>query len=346
MAFRRLSGNSRINIAAIGIGALYGLTLRFFFTAQKLPHGAADVLGTAFLVMTVAFLFGVPFTMGYITVTARFYLAQESSHPSPNAAYWIFFPWLPAIVAILLAALLAWEGSICLLFAAPIMLIMASVGGLSAGLSQRKRFRPVELSAVALLPLALVLLEAHVPDPLSYRIVETTIRIQAPAVAVWQNIVQVPTIDAKELPSSWVRTVGFPRPVEATLSHEGVGGVRNASFTGGLVFTETVDRWDGLHDLRFSIHANTDSIPPTTLDEHVKVGGRYFDVLEGEYRLEPLSNGDTLLHLSSRERVSTHFNPYAGFWTDAVMRSIQRSILDVVKHRAEAQVVKNAGNAP
>ena len=125
--------------------------------------------------------------------------------------------------------------------------------------------------------------------------------------------------------------------MEATLSHEGVGGVRQASFTGGLVFTETIDHWDSLHDLSFSIHANTSQIPPTTLDEHVQVGGRYFDVLEGEYRLESLSDRETLLHLSSRERVSTHFNPYAGLWTDAVMRSIQNSILLVIKHRAETQ---------
>lgn len=345
MGFWRFSNNPVVNIAAIAIAALYGLALRFFFTSQKLPHPAADVLGTAFLVMTVAFLFCVPFAMGYIAVTARFHLAQESSHSPPNIAYWIFFPWLPAIVAILLAALFAWEGSVCLLFAAPIMLIMASVGGISAGLSQRRQFRPVQLSAVALLPLALVLLEGYLPDPLSYRTVETAIRIHAPAEAVWRNIVRVPAIDARELPSSWVRTVGFPRPVEATLSHEGVGGVRNASFTGGLIFTETVDRWDDLQDLRFSIRANTNSIPPTTLDEHVKVGGRYFDVLEGEYRLERLDDGDTLLHLSSKERVSTHFNPYAGFWTDAVMRSIQSSILKVIKQRAETPGVKTATNA-
>ncbi len=87
-------------------------------------------------------------------------------------------------------------------------------------------------------------------------------------------------------------------------------------------------------------------MPPTTLDEHVKPGGRYFDVVEGEYRLEQAPEGDTLLHLSSRERVSTHFNPYVGFWTDAVMRSLQDSILQVIRHRAEAQVVKIASNAP
>jgi hypothetical protein len=344
MDFRSLTSNTRVNVTAIVIGAVYGLAIRFFFTLQKLPHGAADVLGTAFLVMTVAFLFGVPFAMGYITVTARFHLTRESTLRPPNVAYWIFLPWLPSIIAMLLAALFAWEGSICLLFAAPIMLLMSSVGGISAGLTQRRQFRPVQLSAIALLPLLLVILESKVPDAQSLRTVETSIRIHAPAAAVWENIIRVPAIHTGELPASWVRTAGFPRPVEATLSHEGVGGVRNASFTGGLVFIETVDGWDDLHDLRFSIHANTNSIPPTTLDEHVKVGGRYFDVLEGEYRLKPLSGGDTLLQLSSRERVSTHFNPYAGFWTDAVMRSIQSSILQVIKHRAEAEGVRTATN--
>jgi hypothetical protein len=346
MDLGRLTSNARVNLTAIVIGTVYGLVIRFFFTLQKMPHRVADVVGTAFLVMTVAFLFGVPFAMGYITVTARFHLARESTLGPPNVAYWIFFPWLPSIVAMLLAALFVWEGSICLIFAAPIMLVMASIGGIAAGLTQHRQFRPAQLSMVALLPVLLVILESKLPDAQSLRTVETVIHIHAPVVAVWQNIIRVPAISAAELPSSWVRTVGFPRPVEATLSHEGIGGVRHASFTGGLVFTETVDGWDSLQDLRFNIHANTNAIPPTTLDEHVKVGGLYFDVLEGEYRLEQTSEADTLLHLSSRERVSTHFNPYAGFWTDAVMRSIQGSILQVIKHRAEAYIVKTASNVP
>jgi hypothetical protein len=124
--------------------------------------------------------------------------------------------------------------------------------------------------------------------------------------------------------------------VAATLSHEGIGGVRQASFTGGLVFTETVNRWEPEQDLRFSIHANTDSIPPATLDEHVTVGGAFFDVLDGEYRLEQRPDG-VLLHLSSRERLSTHFNPYAGRWTDAVMKAIQEQILAVIRNRCELQ---------
>ena len=100
-----------------------------------------------------------------------------------------------------------------------------------------------------------------------------------------------------------------------------------------MLFLETVDVWEPQHRLAFSIAA--DAVPPTTLDEHVRVGGEYFDVLRGEYRLEPLSNGIIRLHLSSRQRVSTDFNWYAHLWTDAVMSDLQKRILFVIKNRCE-----------
>ena len=106
------------------------------------------------------------------------------------------------------------------------------------------------------------------------------------------------------------------------------------------MFTETVNKWEPEDDLRFSIHANTDSIPRTTLDEHVTIGGAFFDVLDGEYQLEQRPDG-VLLHLKSRERLSTHFNPYAGQWTDAVMRAIQEQILAVIRRRCEVDASGN-----
>jgi hypothetical protein len=80
----------------------------------------------------------------------------------------------------------------------------------------------------------------------------------------------------------------------------------------------------------------TEQTPPTTLDEHVTVGGKFFDVLYGEYTLEALHNGSTRLHLVSRHRMSTDFNWHAHLWTDAVMNDLQHRILLVVKNRAEA----------
>jgi hypothetical protein len=172
------------------------------------------------------------------------------------------------------------------------------------------------------------------------RNVESVIDIAAPPAAVWQNIERVPRIRAAELPSSWSHTIGFPDPVEATLSREGVGGVRHASFEGVVLFIETIDVWEPERRLGFSIRAQTEQIPKTTLDEHVTVGGKFFDVLYGEYRLEPLPNGQTRLHLLSRHRVSTDFNWYAHLWADGVMSDLQRRILVVVKNRSEL-VVKN-----
>jgi hypothetical protein len=72
------------------------------------------------------------------------------------------------------------------------------------------------------------------------------------------------------------------------------------------------------------------------LDEHVTVGGDFFDVLRGEYTLEPLPHGTTRLHLESQHRVSTDFNWYAHLWTDAIMADLQNTILLVVKNRCES----------
>ena len=50
---------------------------------------------------------------------------------------------------------------------------------------------------------------------------------------------------------TWAQRIGFPRPIEATLSYEGVGGVRHASFERGLMFVETVTDWEPEHRLAF-----------------------------------------------------------------------------------------------
>jgi hypothetical protein len=89
------------------------------------------------------------------------------------------------------------------------------------------------------------------------------------------------------------------------------------------------------HKLSFSIKSDPSSVPLTTLDEHVMVGGRYFDVLRGTYEIVELSETSSLLKLSSEVKISTRFNFYAGFWAKFLMSDIQNTILDVIKLRAE-----------
>lgn len=119
--------------------------------------------------------------------------------------------------------------------------------------------------------------------------------------------------------------------------------MRQARFEGGVLFLEEVTAWEPGRRLAFTIDAQEHLIPPTTLDEHVTIGGPYFDVLTGTYEIEPRPGGGVVLHLASELRVSTTFNLYAGWWADIVMASIQDHILAIVKARCERLAAASRG---
>ena len=148
----------------------------------------------------------------------------------------------------------------------------------------------------------------------------------------------MPLISEREQFFSVSHLLGFPRPLEAKLIGEGVGAVRQATFEHGVLFVETINEWDAPRSLSFSIHADTKNIPPTTFDEHVIIGGKYFDVLEGSYAVEDVGGGDVVLHLSSSQRLSTRFNFYSHFWTEYLMADLQNYILQIIKKRSEQKV--------
>lgn len=309
---------------AIVLGALYGFGLRFGFGQWSHNYNAS-------LVMTLGFLAFGPVAIGFLTIQ------QAEVVQRRKVWQWIIAPWLPTSISCGLAVLFRLEGYICVIFALPITFFFSSLGGVAAGILIRttQRRQGVTTVCVALLPFLLAPLEDNRLPSTSVHTVTSEIRIQASPKVVWQNIERVPAIAPSELRTTWAQHIGFPRPVEATLSYEGIGGVRHASFERGLMFIETVTTWEPEQRLAFSIKADTAHIPPTTLDEHVTIGGRYFDVLDGEYRIESLANGDVLLHLTSHQRLSTDFNGYAGLWSDAVMQNLQTSILEVIQHRCE-----------
>jgi len=317
------------NLKSIALGAAtglaYGLAIRF--GAKVFPDNKIAA------VMTLSFMLFLPLAMGFVTI---FVIERRSAQP---VWMWLLFPWvtIAAAEAAMMAAL--WEGMICIIMFTPIALIASSLGGLAAGLivrySRSRRSKQATLVCVMCFPLLLSPFEPKFLSQQESRRVENVIEIQASPATVWHNIERVPRIATSELQPSWSHSIGFPDPVEATLSAEGIGGIRRATFEGGVLFIETIDVWDSERRLGFSIRAQTDQIPKTTFDEHVTVGGEFFDVLHGEYMLQPLPNGRTRLHLTSQSRVSTDFNWYAHLWTDAVMSDLQRRILFVVKNRAE-----------
>lgn len=310
----------------VAVGLLHGLMARAAF-------GASSLKGF-FEVMTVSFIVVVPFSMGLVTIA----LAERRG----PADWWLrlSLPVFASLLALFASLVLAWEGLICVVLWVPLYVAMSILGGLVAvfiaTLRRHAPHRGAAVGGLVLAPYLLAPLELRIPRPDDVRVVENSIVIRAPLETVWANIERVPAFREEEHHFALSHLIGFPRPVEATLSHAGVGGVRHATFEGGVLFIETITHWEKHKRLTFSIHADATTIPPATLDEHVTVGGPYFDVLEGEYELHPQPDGSVRLELRSRHRVSTHFNAYATLWTDWIMSDVQSYILEIVRRRCEA----------
>lgn len=307
-----------VAVAVLGAVA-YGLIGRLAFS-EELPIAVP---------MTFTFIFLIPMAVGYLATTG-----EKGEWRAREA---VLFPFTAALMVLITVLAIGVEGLICVVMMTPIFLVMALVGGTLAWAVRKardRRLRASALLAVLLLPYAAGPVEQRIPQMQSRRVVENRIRIHADEAAVWRQIIRVPAIRPEEYRTTFIHRIGFPRPIEATLSHEGVGGVREASFERGVLFRETVTEWVPRRRLSFTIAV--DSIPTKTLDQHVTVGGEYFDVLDGTYEIVPLGPGETELRLWSTHRLSTHFNAYASLWTDFVMRQIQGNILEVVRARAEA----------
>jgi hypothetical protein len=217
-------------------------------------------------------------------------------------------------------------------------MVLSSLGGLTAGYFKLKKYRnqnKLQVSLLFLLPMVLASFEHALPGlPTRYE-AYTYIDIRSTHDSIWNNVLRVREIPPQSDKGTITRFLGFPRPVKAELNYAGVGGSRKAIFTGGLVFDEVVKEYDPGSRMSFSIRANPKDIPSTTMDEHVVIGGRYFDVLDGTYRLELLNDSTWRLHLYSHFVLKTDFNFYASWWAGWIMRDIQDNILQVIKTRCE-----------
>lgn len=311
-------------LIAIGIATLFALAIRLFFGVE----GWREL----YSVMSVTFLACLPTIVGAITV---YFSPIEKAQ---KVSYKIFAPWIPIFLFFGITLLFYLEGWACWIMVLPLFLGAASIGGFIGAyfkIKQSEKNGKMYVSILALLPFFLAPIESAVNKiPGTYK-AYTFIDIDAPSHEIWQNVTRVPAIDLAQDKGWLTRSLGFPRPVKAELNYEGVGAYREAIFTNGLVFHETVSEYAHEKKMVFSIKANPHEIPSTTLDEHVVIGGEYFDVLNGTYELEKLSENKCRLHLYSHFKLTTTFNFYASWWARWIMQDIQNNILQIVKLRAE-----------
>ncbi|HEX5000993.1 MAG TPA: hypothetical protein VFW78_00720 [Bacteroidia bacterium] len=309
-----------LKIAAIPVA--YALLLRFAFGIPEWNE--------VFNMMSTTFLFLLPSIVGALTV----YFSRIENVKS--IIYRCCAPWIPIFAFFFITLIFNIEGWPCLLMILPVFLFAATVGGLIGGyLKLRQKESKMYISVLTLLPLFVSPIENYIGASTTPYTAHTFIDINAPAERIWDNVTRVTEI-SKEQDKGWLtRLLNFPRPVKAELNYEGIGAYREAIFTNGLVFHETVTEYIDNKRMSFTIKALPHEIPLTTMDEHLVVGGRYFDVLNGTYELEKLSENNYRLHLWSNFKLTTTFNFYASWWADAIMRDIQNNILQIEKKRAE-----------
>jgi hypothetical protein len=308
-------------ITAVLAGVLYGLAARLAFERP----GSSDSG-----VMSLAFVVLVPVAIGFLGVM----LAGGGG----RARRAVLIPAATTVVclgAVLAAGL---EVIICVVLFFPVFLLFAILGGVLAEVVRSRlpgvRTRWAVLAGILVLPYAAAPLEHRVPLPDARRTVVASVRIHADAATAWRNVVRPTGIRPEENQRRLAQRIGFPLPVTATLSQEGPGGSRFAIFERGVMLRETVTEWAPGRRMAFLV--DPANIPASVLDQHVTIGGPFFDVLDGAYDVVPIAPDEVELRLTTTHRLSTHFNPYAGFWTDLLMRQIQENLLHVVRTRAEA----------
>lgn len=315
------------SVVAIFAGVAYGLVTRLAFGAPQFSE--------LFATLSFGFLCLTPFGLGVLTVL----LAPADLRTS--WLYAIFAPWVGCTLFMVIVAVFTLEAWICLVMALPIFLLMGTIGGVAvcvAFVAFANKNETGVMGALALLviaPYVVTPIENTFPVTDSLRAVESRIEIFAAPEVVWDHITRVRAITPAEHRFSWFHLAGLPRPLEATLTADGVGGVRRGQWEDGLAFVETITAWELGRSYTMQMEADTSAVTHSTLPLQ-GIGGRYFDVVGGRYTIEVLGPEHVMLHFTSTHRLSTRFNFYGGLWTDFFMRDVQNYILELVKARSEA----------
>lgn len=307
-------------IIGLVLGTLYGLIARLLVEID-LPR--------YFETMSLAFLFGVPAVMGAITV----YFGTDSQKAS--RLFKVCMPWVTVFAFLLTTMITMLEASVCIVMLLPAFMFSASLGGVIMGTTiDRSKNKQQTLNIFLALPFLFAPVETQFSSPIATNTVATEIIIHADKETVWNNIKSVSEIKEEELKWSFAHFIGIPKPIRSMLTEERVGGVRHIEWEKGIRFREKITDWNLYNS--FSYDILVDHIPPEAIDKHVEIGGKYFDVLNGGYKLTEIDESTTKLTLSCTYRVTTNFNFYSKRWADFIMDDFQVVILNVVKDRSEA----------
>ncbi|WP_431047292.1 SRPBCC family protein [Roseateles sp. L2-2] len=286
---------------------------------------------TAF-VMSTGFVLMTPVVLGAITV----YVMRAA--PGRRGPTWMeaaFVPWGAAALMMVGALLTLLEGGICVVLLSPVFLVLASVGGLLMNLVLKTtRVGRLQAGALATLPLLFTVVEGPLTVEQWQRIDRSVVVEAAPA-RVWSEIVAARDIRREEFPRTWIHLIGVPRPVEGVNHATPQGEVRESRWERGVHFLGRVtERVEGRR-IAWRYEFSPDSFPLGTMDDHVVIGGRYFDLGETRFTLTPVDATHTRLDIEAHYRVTSSINVYAVPVADFLGHDFVDGLLTLYKRRSE-----------
>jgi hypothetical protein len=303
-------------------GALLGIALRLaYFGDANGPYGP----------MMASFIYLVPLAVGAATV----YLAERQARRTWG--YYLAAGFGANALFVIGTLLILIEGWICAIVIIPLFAAIGMVGALVMGLVCRLTNWPKQtIYSVALLPLLLGAIEPTADLPARLRTIERAVVIDAPREVVWAHLMNVRDIRQEEVADGLAFRIGAPPPISA-LSDEDAGQRVRRIAMGKQVHFDQIETERREHEyIRWSHRFYPDSFPPGSFDEHVVIGGEYFDVDAVSYTLTP-QDGKTELKVAMQYRVSTRFNWYAEPVARILLGNLEEVLLGLYRGRSEAR---------
>jgi hypothetical protein len=161
-----------------------------------------------------------------------------------------------------------------------------------------------------------------------HKFVKTEKIIALPKEEVWQKITATQKHQSPETGSFFTELLGFPKFKNSYSEPFALGAKRMANYERGLFFEEIVQDFKTNKYLVWQVNTYPTKIPKNVMDEHILVGGKYFDILEDRYELVEISENKTLVKLQTEYYVNTPFNWYSSIWASFLLDEILNTELE------------------
>ncbi len=301
-------------------------------TVVFMQYGLMGLVGRGVMksLMNASVVILIPFFIGML-------LEYLASLNQPNLSFWragkraVFGSILILVVSVLVLR----EGVICLVMLGPLAFAALFAGSGVMQLICVYFWKPTnKIYSLSILPLLLYLV---LPDFSRHEYGQTQreMIIHASPEQVFKAINQIGPIQANEVPNSFIFTMGFPKPIFGMTEQRAEGIVRTIQWERGVRFEEKVVANHPPYLLSWDYQFNSNSFPKGSLDDHVEVGGQYFDLLKTDYQLAKIDAHTTKLVLTIDYRVSTEFNWYSKLWIHYVLGEFSDVVMTIHKNRLE-----------